>query len=380
MSIDSILDSAFLTDLGHGVYVSALDFISSIRNYDNQIVIELSLAPIGLEGNITLTLAGSIDNQSKLNKADLLDIEIEGVKFAAFTLNGSIKTRAYEELAGVDSYDESYVPLCHLQGIGEQVTDIIHEKAFGAKLSVELGNEEKTDLSVDGDIAMSFNDVFKSGKVDLRLNQGLTDMIVANHRVALDLADGFDTVAFAYASSADAASLDHLPEDALKAKLSFGSFSEIASSLMGRFDAIDDRFTRLITSLTSEGSTSLLSRVTGGEVSALLEETELLKSAKIHDENGDTTVVVNGAKLGLEGDLTVKVTYKANTDEKEGGIDLSMPYAIAYSGTDDSNIKGFVEGNRDLYNNDPDIPLSYVGATVGTYAGAGAIATAYFVK
>ena len=66
--------------------------------------------------------------------------------------------------------------------------------------------------------------------------------------------------------------------------------------------------------------------------------------------------------------------------EKEGGIDLSMPYAIAYSGTDDSNIKGFVEGNRDLYNNDPDIPLSYVVATVGTYAGPGAIATAYFVK
>ncbi len=322
LSIDSIMDSAFLTDLDHGVYVSALDFISSIRSYDNQIVIELSLAPIGLEGKITLTLSGSIDlTTNELNKADLLDIEIEGVKFAAFTLNGSIKTRAYHELAGVDSYDESYVPLSHLQGIGEQVTDIIHEKAFGAKLSVELGNEEKTDLSVDGDIAMSFNDVFKSGKVDLRLNQGLTDMIVPNHRVALDLADGFDTVAFAYASSANADSLDQLPEDALKAKLSFGSFSEIASSLLDRVDAIDDRFSRLITSLTSEGSASLLSRVTGGEVSALLEETDLLKSGKIHDENGDTVVVVNGAKLGLEGDLTVKVTYKANTEEKEGGIE-----------------------------------------------------------
>ena len=78
----------------------------------------------------------------------------------------------------------------------------------------------------------------------------------------------------------------------------------------------------------------------------------------------------------------MKKGYKWMRDyvEKEGGIDLSMPYAIAYSGTDDVNIKGFVEGNSDLYNGDQDIPLSYVGATVGTYAGPGAIATAYFVK
>ena len=66
--------------------------------------------------------------------------------------------------------------------------------------------------------------------------------------------------------------------------------------------------------------------------------------------------------------------------EKEGGIDLSMPFAIAYSGADSANIDGFVEANRDLYDNCEDIPLSYVGATVGTYSGPGAIAIAYFVK
>lgn len=64
---------------------------------------------------------------------------------------------------------------------------------------------------------------------------------------------------------------------------------------------------------------------------------------------------------------------------KEGGIDLSMPCAFAYSGDDDSNISRFIENNKDLYG-DLEVPISYVGATVGTYAGAGAFATAYFVK
>ena len=321
LSIDSVLDSAFLTDLGHGVYVSALDFISSITSRDNEIEIALSLAPIGLEGKITLTLAGSLDSTTeKVNTADLLNIQIENVRFASFTLNGSIKTRAYAPLPGVDAYDDSYVALSHLKGIGQQVKDIVHEEAFGAKLDLALGTEETQDLALNGDIAFSFGEALKSGKVDLRLEQNLTDKIVPSHRIALDLADGFDTVAFAYQSGASSQALDVIAEDALKAKLSLGGFTDIASSLMDRIGAIDDRFSRLASSLTREGTTSLISRVTGGEASALLEETDLLKSAQIHDEAGDTKVVVNGAKLGLEGDLTLRVVYEPNSLEQEGGI------------------------------------------------------------
>ena len=66
--------------------------------------------------------------------------------------------------------------------------------------------------------------------------------------------------------------------------------------------------------------------------------------------------------------------------EEDGGIDLSMPYCAAYTGTDPANIHKFLAENADLYGNREDIATSYVGTTVGTYAGAGAIATAYFVK
>ena len=77
----------------------------------------------------------------------------------------------------------------------------------------------------------------------------------------------------------------------------------------------------------------------------------------------------------------MKKGYQAMRDHilAEGGIDLSMPCGFAYSGSDDTNINEFIAMNKDLYG-DVDVPISYVGATVGTYAGAGAIATAYFVK
>jgi phenylalanyl-tRNA synthetase beta chain len=81
LSIDSILDSRFLTDLGHGVYHSAVDFIESITSSDNKIELVLSLDPIGLSGTIKVVLQGSINTATEeLNTADLLSITIEGVK------------------------------------------------------------------------------------------------------------------------------------------------------------------------------------------------------------------------------------------------------------------------------------------------------------
>ena len=93
-------------------------------------------------------------------------------------------------------------------------------------------------------------------------------------------------------------------------------------------------------------------------------------------------ITIADGGVGVLGKLRgMKKGYQAMRDYilKEGGIDLTMPCGFAYSGSDDANINEFIEMNKDLYG-DVDVPISYVGATVGTYSGAGAIATAYFVK
>ena len=324
LSLDSIMESDFLRDLKNGVYVSALDFIKSFRNDDNLIEIVLTLAPIGLEGEVTLTLKGT---ENKIS--DLLAIDISGIKFASFTLNGSIKTRDFQELPTVSSFEGlGYDDLSHLKGIGEQVTDIVHEKAFSADLGVTLGESETPDLSVDGGLNFAFDDDYKQGKVDLRVHQNLTDKIVSDHRLAVDLRDSYKTVALSYGSSDDASSLDTMPEDAIYSKLSLDAFTEagedgtnLLGRLLGSVTSLDDRFSRLTASFAKQAAPSLLSRVTGGEVSALLEKSDILKTADVHADNGDTLVVINGDAIGMDSDIAIAIKYQAGSETKEGGIE-----------------------------------------------------------
>ena len=67
--------------------------------------------------------------------------------------------------------------------------------------------------------------------------------------------------------------------------------------------------------------------------------------------------------------------------KEAGGIDFEMPYAVAYSGLDDSLIKKYVKDHEAVWKPYTDeLTLRIVGSTIGTHAGPGAIAVAYFKK
>lgn len=67
--------------------------------------------------------------------------------------------------------------------------------------------------------------------------------------------------------------------------------------------------------------------------------------------------------------------------QKSGGIDLTKPTCLGYTGLSDDLLIKYVEDSRELYEGNEDkIQYAEVGATIGTYAGPGAIAFAYFEK
>ncbi len=67
--------------------------------------------------------------------------------------------------------------------------------------------------------------------------------------------------------------------------------------------------------------------------------------------------------------------------KKTGGIDMDMPACLAYSGFSDEMLKKYVEDSKVLYEGHEDkLQYTIAGATIGTYAGPGAIALAYFEK
>ncbi len=66
---------------------------------------------------------------------------------------------------------------------------------------------------------------------------------------------------------------------------------------------------------------------------------------------------------------------------KDGGIDFDKPLCLAYSGLSDDMLKKYIEDSKEHYEGHEDsLEIAHVGAAIGTYAGPGAIAVAYFPK
>lgn len=72
--------------------------------------------------------------------------------------------------------------------------------------------------------------------------------------------------------------------------------------------------------------------------------------------------------------------------EKLGGIDFDRPYCFGYTGFTDETLQKYIRDSRRLYEDKIDVNdkskfrIATVGATIGTYAGPGAIAVAFFSK
>lgn len=62
-----------------------------------------------------------------------------------------------------------------------------------------------------------------------------------------------------------------------------------------------------------------------------------------------------------------------------GGINFDKPLCLAYTGFSDETLQKYIADSRELYEGHEDqLPIVKVGATIGTYAGPGAIALAFF--
>ena len=65
--------------------------------------------------------------------------------------------------------------------------------------------------------------------------------------------------------------------------------------------------------------------------------------------------------------------------QQSHGIDFGLPYAAAYSGLDASLLHKYLQDSTILWQaHTPAIPVYQIGSTIGTHAGPGAIAVAFF--
>lgn len=65
--------------------------------------------------------------------------------------------------------------------------------------------------------------------------------------------------------------------------------------------------------------------------------------------------------------------------EKTGGINFDLPCALAYTGLTDTLLRKYMADNADLYaHHAAEIPVSAIGATIGTHVGPNCICVAFF--
>lgn len=64
-----------------------------------------------------------------------------------------------------------------------------------------------------------------------------------------------------------------------------------------------------------------------------------------------------------------------------GGIDFTKPLLMGYTGLTDAYLLKYIEDSRHLWaQGTEDLPYTMIGSVIGTHAGPGAIAAAFFVK
>lgn len=74
-----------------------------------------------------------------------------------------------------------------------------------------------------------------------------------------------------------------------------------------------------------------------------------------------------------------KAAFSALTKAcQDTGVDLSEPYMLGYTGSSDENLSKYLEENSDLWPADSEKLI--IGSAIGTHAGPGAVAMAFYAK
>ena len=115
----------------------------------------------------------------------------------------------------------------------------------------------------------------------------------------------------------------------------------------------------------------------GGRISSTVAFAGSLLSIKpvISIENGEVNVIgkARGSKNG----------YNMLTEfiDKKGGIDFNMPLSLGYTGHSDTLLQKYITDSGHLWKGQiNELPITLIGSTIGTHAGPGAVAVAFYPK
>ena len=175
----------------------------------------------------------------------------------------------------------------------------------------------------------------------------------------------------------------------------------------GKVHVVDSKTIALGSAILTEYALTLLDRGLNGEeitwklmqkredvrVLAMLDTLEYLKKGG----RISATAAIAGGLLNIKpvlaiSDGEIKMLGKARGSrqgnnllvqeiQKAGGVDFGKPVLLGYTGLSDTLLRKYVQDSMQLWQDHvKDLPVSVVGSVVGTHAGPGAVAVAFFAS
>ena len=180
-----------------------------------------------------------------------------------------------------------------------------------------------------------------------------------------------------------------------------------AEEFPGKVHVVDSKTIAIGSAILTEYALTLLDRGLSGEeitwklmqkredvrVLAMLDTLEYLKKGG----RISATAAIAGGLLNIKpvlaiSDGEIKMLGKARGSrqgnnllvqeiQKAGGVDFQKPVLLGYTGLSDMLLRKYVQDSAQLWQDHvKDLPVSVVGSVVGTHAGPGAVAVAFFAS
>ena len=327
VQIEELKKSALGSGLIDGHYESVLEILTGIEISDNLWKLTLDLSKAGLSGMIYLTLSGKEGDS-------LASIVFEKAKFAFFEFSGTLTVGEYQEIAITDK--DSFNELTHVPSISDQLGMLVSSKqvqinfsGYSLKEGTTATNKYTDNTYHRTEEGSEFSGTFA---LDLEKSMGAGNLAIINrmanyfekHYVDVDVSgpaiDGSD------ASTDNQMFLRYHSDGAsngpLMGRMSITSLNEVIQLVLNLTQSNDPRYKRLGNLFSSDGATSLISKIQQGKFLDAL-SSELVKSLSIQPEL--TTLVLPKSMLGLYDDLTIRLHFgdKNFHSDDEGNVNIT---------------------------------------------------------
>lgn len=334
-AVDSIKESQVGKDFVEGHYEHILDTISKLECRDNRIYASLDLTKAGSSGSLELTLSGT--------DLALAEITFKGFTLGYFGIEGTLQVSDYSPSGDFDP--SSYVEMDHLPSLADQMEDLFQSHSLEASFKGYLLDKGTTAVSEDtrfasiggksslteegfafeGNFAFNLEEktamgqgVFLDRKKDYLNEHAVSIQIDGDEASSGNMLFGYSSKNDKKNSGAEGykdlnyGNITEPSAEPMYGRFTVSSLNSLLNCLGGLLNSSDSRFTRF-TAAKDTIATTLIAKLTQGQIAPLLTEKILLSAEK----NGDVLdVVVSKSVLGSASDISLRIGFS------ESGLSL----------------------------------------------------------